>query len=129
MAALTRPFLLPAFLNDADVTNTMRIGSLSAIPYGIAVPALIMCGHSSDYYYERRWHIKLLTLIRALALGAFAIASGHLMWALANITFATACILAAQAVLLTIVSDYLKGNAAAGASRWSTALLYCSVVF
>src|SRR5438128_12489732 len=79
-----------------------------------AIIAKIAAGYSSDYYLERRWHSTLLAFMAASALYLSALATSHLILLIVSMTCATAFVSGAFSVFCTMVSDYLKGNSAAG---------------
>lgn len=107
-------FWLPTILKSAGVTDTMKIGLYSTIPYIAAMIAMIVFGRSSDRSGERRWHSAILGFLSALAMFVAAMMSDNFMISMLSITFATAFMWASYTVFWAMPSDYLKGNAAAG---------------
>jgi MFS family permease len=107
-------FWLPTILKADGLTSTMTIGLYSAVPFLVAMIAMVVFGRSSDRRRERRWHSALPALAGALALAAAAASSGHLVPSLIFMTIATAGMWASYTVFWAIPSDYLKGDVAAG---------------
>lgn len=107
-------FWLPTILKADGVTDTMRIGLYSTIPYLAAVAGMVLGGRSSDRRRERRWHSALPALAGGVALAVAALASGHLATSLIFMTIATMMMWVSYTVFWAIPSDYLKGDTAAG---------------
>ncbi|HDR9771686.1 TPA: MFS transporter [Burkholderia cepacia ATCC 25416] len=107
-------FWLPSILKADGVTDTMRIGLYSMIPYVCAAIAMIVIGRRSDRRGERRFHSAVPALIGAIALAVATTANGNLVVSLVGMTIATSMIWAAYTVFWAIPSQYLKGDAAAG---------------
>jgi MFS family permease len=50
-------FWLPTLLQSKGISDTMRIGLYSALPYLLAIVAMVWLARRSDRLEERRWHI------------------------------------------------------------------------
>jgi len=107
-------FWLPTILKAAGASNIMEIGLYSAVPYAAAIVGMYMLGCSSDHHRERRWHSAVAAFFGAAALMAAAFSPSNFVVSLISITFATALMYGAYTVFWAMVSDYLKGPAAAG---------------
>jgi MFS family permease len=107
-------FWLPTILKADGVSDTVRIGWYSTIPYLAACVGMYLIGRSSDRFRERRWHSAAPALLGAAALLVAALAGGHLALSLVFMTIATAMMWASYTVFWAIPSDYLKGEVAAG---------------
>ena len=109
----TVAFWLPTLLKIAGEDSTVRIGFYSAIPYLVAIPAMMALARRSDRLAERRLHCTIPLLAGAVALAVGTYAMHSFMIALVSITLATALVYAAYSVFWAIPSDYLKGPDAA----------------
>ena len=107
-------FWLPTILKTAGASNIMEIGLYSAVPYAAAIVGMYMLGCSSDHHRERRWHSALAAVFGAAALMVAAFFTSNFVVSLVGITLATALMYGAYTVFWAMVSDYLKGPAAAG---------------
>jgi ACS family tartrate transporter-like MFS transporter len=59
---------LPSALKSMSVYSNVMLGFVSAIPYLIAVVAMVLVGAHSDKKLERRWHIAISAGVGAMAL-------------------------------------------------------------
>ncbi|HEY5811144.1 MAG TPA: MFS transporter, partial [Terrimicrobiaceae bacterium] len=59
-------FWLPTMVKASGVKSNFMIGLLSAIPFLVAVVAMILAGHSADRRRERRWHLVIPALCGAV---------------------------------------------------------------
>ncbi|ADG19291.1 major facilitator superfamily MFS_1 [Paraburkholderia atlantica] len=107
-------FWLPSILRADGVTDPMRIGFYSTIPFIAAVTGMVVVGRSSDRSGERRWHSALPSFAGGVSLAIAATSAGHLVTSLLFMTIATLMMFASYTVFWAIPSDYLKGDAAAG---------------
>lgn len=107
-------FWLPSILKADGVTDTMRIGLYTTIPYLAAVIGMVVVGRSSDRRGERRWHSALPSLAAGVSLAVATMSGGHLVVSLLFMTIATLMMWAAYTVFWAIPSEYLKGDVAAG---------------
>lgn len=58
-------FWLPTILKDNGVQGTFSIGLLTAIPYALTIPTMILLSRSSDRFQERKWHSIIPAFIAA----------------------------------------------------------------
>jgi D-galactonate transporter len=106
-------FWLPTIIKQTGVASPLTIGLLTAIPYIVAVIAMIStCAHA-DRTKERRWHTALPAVACALGLVVTAAALGDTLLALVGLTLAAAGASTAQASFWTLPSAFLSGAAAA----------------
>lgn len=110
----TVSFWLPTMLKSAGVTSTMQIGLYAAIPYVVAIVAMVAWGRRSDRLGERRWHSASTLLLAAVAMCVAALNGSNLLITLISISIATAALWASYTVFWAMPSDYLKGDSAAG---------------
>jgi len=109
-------FWLPQLLRGAGVQDVMRLGALSAVPYGVAAAVMVVVSRSSDRRDERRWHTALTGLAGALGLGLMALAQishADIPWMLAAASVAAAGCLSALPLFWTLPGRVLQGREAA----------------
>jgi sugar phosphate permease len=107
-------FWLPTLLTEQGVSNTMRLGWYTAIPYLAAAVCMYLAGRRSDRVGERRFHCAIPALAGAMCLIAAIFADGNLVATLVALTAATACLWMAYTVFWAIPSELVEGTAAAG---------------
>ncbi|MCX4162911.1 MULTISPECIES: MFS transporter [Paraburkholderia] len=107
-------FWLPTLIREQGVTDTIRLGWYSAIPYVAAALGMYVAGRRSDRLSERRYHCAVPACAGAILLAAFTLYSGNLVISLALLTLATAAMWMAYTVFWAIPPEYIKGPAAAG---------------
>ncbi|MEQ5843814.1 MFS transporter [Paraburkholderia acidicola] len=107
-------FWLPTLIREQGVTDTIRLGWTSAIPYVAAALGMYVAGRRSDRLGERRYHCAVPACAGAILLAAFTLYSGNLIISLALLTLATAAMWMSYTVFWAIPPAYIKGPAAAG---------------
>lgn len=110
---------LPALLQRAAPrASTFAISLWAALPYAVALAALVLFGWSSDHRRERRWHTAAAVWLMAagLALAAYA-ASLHgpaaWGWTIAGFLLAGAGVYSYMPSFWALPSAYLSGTAVA----------------
>jgi D-galactonate transporter len=106
-------FWLPSLIRQAGVADPRTIGLLTAVPYIVAIIAMVAAGVSADRFRERRWHTIVPTLATALGLAITAFAGTSLVPAMVGLSIAAAGASAAQAIFWTMPAAFLGGAAAA----------------
>lgn len=106
-------FWLPTLIKQRGVTDTVTIGWLSAIPYVVAIIAMVYCNISADRHGERRWHTAIPCLLTALGLVLSALPGDSLVLAMCALTLAAAGASATQSAFWSLPSSFLTGAAAA----------------
>ena len=106
-------FWLPVLIQTAGVEGTVRIGFVTAVPYIVAVVAMILIGRSADQRRERRWHTAVPMIVGALGLTLSAAAGGHTTAAVACLALAAAGVFSAGPVFWGLPTAFLSGAAAA----------------
>ena len=106
-------FWVPTILKETGVSDPFAIGLLTAIPYAVAVVAMILVNASADRLRERRWHTLVPCLATALGFALTAWAGGHAVAAMVGLLFAVAGALSAQAAFWSLPAAFLGGAAAA----------------
>ena len=86
-------FYLPTLIKASGVTTSTTVGMLSAIPYLVAVVAMVAFGRSSDRMRERRWHLATVLLLGAAGLTASVWASHSAVLTVITMSIAAAGII------------------------------------
>ncbi|MBB3223090.1 MFS transporter [Pseudoduganella umbonata] len=107
-------FWLPAIVKSFGVSDPLRIGLLTAIPYIIGAIGMVVLGKSSDRTRERRWHAAGAAFLGGAALVVSTLVPGNLTLALVALSFAAIGILATMPLFWAMPAAYLSGPAAAG---------------
>ncbi|WP_051481829.1 MFS transporter [Paraburkholderia nodosa] len=113
MALYTLGFYLPTLIKDAGAQSGLEIGCLSAIPYLVAIVAMVLVGRSSDRRRERRWHLAGIMLLGAFGLVASVFAGQHLVLAMIALSLAAAGIISFSPIMWTLPTAFLGGATAA----------------
>lgn len=111
-------FWLPSLIKDAGVNNELQIGLLTAIPYGCAIIAMLLVGHSSDLRHERRWHLAIPALIGGLSLYASTSFTNNLIFSMILLSIATAAILSIIPLFWSLPTTTFSGMMVASAIAW-----------
>ncbi|NKJ21241.1 MFS transporter [Dyella sp. SG609] len=106
-------FYLPTLIAAAGVSDALDVGLLTAVPYAVAVVAMILVARSSDRRNERRWHLAVASLAGAVGLYASTLCAGQLSPGLIALSIGTAGVLSTMPVFWTHPSRVLAGTAAA----------------
>ena len=106
-------FWLPSLIKQTGVSDPVRIGFLSAIPYIVAIVAMIGVNMSGDRFRERRWHTLLPAVACGLGLMLTAFAGTNVAIAMIGLTLAAAGSSSAQASFWCLPAAFLGGAAAA----------------
>ena len=108
-------FWMPALIQSAGVSGTLRIGLFTAIPYTGAVIAMLLLGSSADRRRERRWHAAIPMTVGAVFLTLSALAGTHTAIAIGCLTVAAGGVLSSGALFWSLPTAFLGGvSAAAG---------------
>ena len=106
-------FYLPTLVAAAGVGDALEVGLLTAIPYAVAIVAMIVIARNSDRRHERRWHLALAAIAGAIGLSASTLFASELVPGLVALSIGTAGVLATMPVFWTWPSSVLAGTAAA----------------
>jgi sugar phosphate permease len=106
-------FWLPTIIKQTGVANLLTVGVLTAIPYAVAIVAMVVLNASGDRLRERRWHTILPALACAFGLVLTAWAGKNTAIAMVGLTLAAAGSSSAQASFWCIPAAFLAGAAAA----------------
>jgi len=106
-------FYLPTLIAAAGVSDAFDVGLLTAVPYAVAVVAMILVARSSDRRNERSWHLALAGVAGAIGLYASTLYGHQLVLGLVALSIGTAGVLSTMPVFWTWPSSVLAGTAAA----------------
>jgi ACS family tartrate transporter-like MFS transporter len=104
-------FWLPQMIKAMGYTN-IETGFVVALPYLLAMGAMVALGASSDRSGERAGHVAFGAFMGAAGMAGAVLLSGHVA-VIAALCLATCGIYAALAVFWTLPSSLLRGAAAA----------------
>jgi MFS family permease len=106
-------FWLPALIEAAGARGVLQIGLLTAVPYSMAVVAMLLFGRSADHRAERRWHTAIPLMMGAAGLTLTVIAGRNTPAAIAALTLAAAGIMTCAPLFWSLPTAFLGGAAAA----------------
>lgn len=113
-STVTIGFWIPTIIQGLGVTNNIRIGLLSAVPYlGGLIGMVLVCRHS-DRALERRYHCAFSCVACAAGLLGIGLFANTPALAFAGLVLAVAGGLSGVAVFWTMPPMFLAGTAAAG---------------
>jgi D-galactonate transporter len=109
-------FWLPTLIKTAGIKGVLNIGMFTAIPYAVAVAAMLYLGRSSDKHGERRWHLVIPLLLGAVGLVGSALAgTTNTAIAIVFLSIAAAGVLSSAPLFWSLPTAFLHGvSAAAG---------------
>jgi MFS family permease len=106
-------FWLPTIIKATGVKDSFTIGLLAAIPFAVAVVAMLVVARSADKLRERRWHVAVPGLAGALGLVLSVWWAHDTTLAMAALTLATAGIITALPLFWSLPTAFLAGAGAA----------------
>ncbi|NUU01013.1 MFS transporter [Herbaspirillum robiniae] len=106
-------FWLPSIIKGSGITDNTTIGWLSAIPYLVAIPAIIITGITADRYRSRRMHFSVALVIGAIGLAFSGYIGRDPTLAVIGLSVGTAGTLSALSLFWGIPSAFLAGTSAA----------------
>ncbi|MCO7517077.1 MFS transporter [Pseudomonas guariconensis] len=107
---------LPSILKHAASVDIVTAGWLSAVPYLVAVLAMLGVSWASDRMQKRKRFVWPPLLIAALAFyGSYSLGTEHFWWSYALLVIAGACMYAPYGPFFAIVPEVLPSNVAGGA--------------
>ncbi|KMM82904.1 D-galactonate transporter [Pseudomonas taetrolens] len=108
-------FWLPTLVRNAGVSDPMKVGLLTSLPYLCAIAAMLLVGRSGDKHRERRWHLIGPMLAGAFGLTLAAAMGGNLLLSILSLCLAASGILSASSMFWMLPTTLLGGvSAAAG---------------
>jgi D-galactonate transporter len=106
-------FWMPTLVKATGVEGNFTTGLLSAIPFLVAVFAMILCGRSADRHRERRWHLVIPALCAAVGFVAAALTANNTPIAITFLSLAAAGVLICAPLFWSLPTSFLRGSAAA----------------
>ena len=106
-------FWMPTLVKATGVKGNFVTGLLSAIPFLVAVVAMILCGRSADRHRERRWHLVIPALCGAVGFVVAALTAGNTAIAITFLSLAAAGVLTCAPLFWSLPTSFLRGSAAA----------------
>src|SRR5207342_1845342 len=106
-------FWLPSLIAAAGVKDVLRIGLLTAVPYGVAIVFMLIVGRSGDRRRERRWHTAVPMLMGALGLTGSALAGTNTIVSMLFLTIAACGLMTCAPLFWSLPTAILRGTAAA----------------
>ncbi len=116
-------FWMPTLVQEIGIgkTDYLRVGLVTAVPWGIGAVAMVALARRSDRTGERTWHAVGASLLAAAGLLLLTLDPGPVATVLA-LSMVAAGSLAWLAVFWTIPTAFLSGAAAAGGIAWINAV-------
>jgi len=111
---VTIGFWVPTIIRDLGVTNTAKVGLLSAVPYLVAVVSMVLVSRHSDRTMERRYHAAIPCLVSALGLIGIGVFAHYPALAFTALIVTVAGALSYNGPFWQIPPMMLAGTAAAG---------------
>ncbi len=102
-------FWLPQMIRTMGVQDPLRVGLLSAIPYGVAAVAMVLVGRSSDRHAERRWHLVGSALVGAAGFALAARFPDNVVIGMIALSAGTASVLTTLPLMWTVPPTFLRG--------------------
>ena len=102
------------------LTN-MQTGWVTAIPFVCGTAGILIWGHMSDRFNERRWNLAASCVCMAAGLAAAGMLEGS-YWSVAALSLAMVGLYAGNAHLFPLPSMFLTGAAAASGIAWVNSL-------
>ena len=106
-------FWMPTLVRESGVKNPLYIGLLSAIPYLVAIPVMVLVGRHSDRTGERRIHMIVLCFLGMTGILLSILWQHQTYLLLAAMTLATAAVMTILPLFWTMPTAVLQGGAAA----------------
>jgi D-galactonate transporter len=109
----TLGFWQPTIIRGSGSSNALTVGLLSAIPYLVALAAVLLAGRSADHFRERRWHVIMPMVATALGLFLCAPFKAEIVPAMVALCLAAAGIVTTITMFWALPTSFLGGAAAA----------------
>ncbi|MFS2159032.1 MFS transporter [Pseudomonas sp. Pseusp122] len=106
-------FWMPSIIKSTGITNTVQIGLLTAIPYGVATVIMLLNARHSNRTGERRLHAAIPAFIGCIGLILSAFFAHNLVLSVLFLTVAASGILSLMPIFWTLPGSLLSGAAAA----------------
>ncbi|TPB75431.1 MFS transporter [Burkholderia pseudomallei] len=106
-------FWMPTLVKSTGITDTLRIGLLSAIPFAFAIVAMNLFGRSADKRRERRWHLIVPALMGTVGFSVAAAYSHNTTVSILFLSIAACGVLTCAPLFWSLPTAFLAGTGAA----------------
>jgi nitrate/nitrite transporter NarK len=115
-------FWLPQLLKDGFTTDPVKIGLLSALPWGAGAISMLICGRLSDQSGRYRRYVFVAGMIGALAFAASVFPGEPKALRLLALTIATSGVMVCISTFWALPTSLLSAAAAASGIAWINSL-------
>jgi sugar phosphate permease len=106
-------FWLPTIIKKISAASNLQVTLISALPYCVALAAILAIGWSSDRTRERRWHTAICMMVTGLGLSLSLAAGDHLALAVSAFCLAAAGMYGYLPGFWALPTSFLTGTAGA----------------
>jgi len=106
-------FWLPTIVKAFGLKGYLRVGLITAIPYGVAVIGMILLSNHSDKTGERRLHYVANVVAGAIGLVLSGVFASHPVLAIIFLSMGTLGVIGSMPLFWPLPSAFLAGTAAA----------------
>jgi MFS family permease len=106
-------FWLPTIVKAFGIKGYLRVGLITAIPYGVAVVGMILLSHHSDKTGERRLHYVANVTVGAMGLILSGVFASNPVLAIIFLSIGTLGVIGSMPLFWPLPSAFLAGTAAA----------------
>jgi ACS family tartrate transporter-like MFS transporter len=106
-------FWLPTIVKKLSGTSNLVVTLISALPYCVALVAILFVGWSSDRTRERRWHTSVCMMVAGVGLLLSLAARDHTVFAVSAFCLAAAGMYGYLPGFWALPTSFLTGTAAA----------------
>ena len=106
-------FWLPTIVKAFGIQGYLKVGLVTAIPYGVAVIGMILLSLHSDKTGERRLHYVLNVTVGAAGLVCSGVFASNPILAIVFLSFGTLGVIGSMPLFWPLPSAFLAGTAAA----------------
>jgi MFS family permease len=106
-------FWLPTIVKAFGIKGYLRVGLITAIPYGVAVVGMIFLSHHSDKTGERRLHYVANVTAGAVGLVLSGVYASNPVLAIIFLSIGTLGVIGSMPLFWPLPSAFLAGTAAA----------------
>lgn len=106
-------FWLPTIIKKLSGSSDLVVTLITALPYCVALAAILLVGWSSDRTKERRWHTALSMVVAGIGLLLSVVSGDHTVLAIAMFCLAGAGMYSYLPGFWALPTSFLTGTAAA----------------
>jgi len=108
-------FWMPTIIQELGISKTdyLRVGLISAIPWGMAGITMVLYGAHSDRTGERRWHVAVALLVAAGGLLGLALSGHAIVPSVLSLTLVACGLLGSASAFWSLPTGFLQQSAAA----------------